>query len=101
MASEYVLVALAREVRARARNRCEYCQTPADYAPEPFEMEHITPRAIGGATDTGNLAFACGGCNGYKGARTTGTDAEQAKLSRYFTRTTTSGASISHGAATF
>ena len=84
MASEYVPVALAREVRERARNRCEYCQTPADYAPEPFEMEHITPRAIGGATDADNLALACGGCNGYKGARTTGTDAETGEIVALF-----------------
>ena len=84
MASEYVPVVLAREVKARARNRCEPCQTPADYAPEPFEMEHITPRAIGGATDAHNLALACGGCNGYKGARTTGTDAEIGKVVALF-----------------
>ena len=84
MASEYMPVALAREVRTRARNRCEYCQTPAAYAPEPFEMEHITPRALSGATDTDNLALACGGCNGYKGARTTGTDAETGEVVALF-----------------
>ena len=77
-------VALAREVRLRAHNRCEPCQTPADYAPEPFEMEHITPRAIGGVTDADNLALACGGCNGYKGARTMGTDAETGEVVALF-----------------
>lgn len=74
MASEYVPVALARAIKTRARNRCEYCQTPADYAPEPFEMEHIEPRSLGGATASDNLALACGGCNGYKGARTSARD---------------------------
>lgn len=76
MASEYVPVALTREVRTRALNRCEYCQTPAAYAPEPFEMEHIELRSAGGATASDNLALACGGCNGYKGARTFATDEE-------------------------
>ena len=47
-------------------------------------MEHITPRAIGGATDIDNLALACGGCNGYKGARTTGTDAETGEVVALF-----------------
>ena len=73
-----------REVRERARNRCEYCRTPADFAPEPFEMEHITPRTEGGATVAANLALACGGCNGHKGARTSATDPESHEIVALF-----------------
>ena len=50
MTDSYVYATLAREVKERARNRCAPCQTPADYAPEPLDMEPTEPHANGGTT---------------------------------------------------
>lgn len=57
---------MARAVAERAGHLCEYCQTRKDFSASPFCIEHIRPRAIGGATVLDNLAFACAGCNGHK-----------------------------------
>lgn len=51
-------------VDVRAAGRCEYCRrykimTGALF----FEVEHIMPRALGGATTPDNMAFACRRCN--------------------------------------
>jgi len=50
----------------RADGRCEYCKSPAFYAPDPFSVEHIQLRAAGGATELPNLAFSRQGCNNFK-----------------------------------
>lgn len=54
------------EVARRARNCCEYCQSQARFSPDPFSIEHITPRSRGGTPDPSNLALACQGCNSHK-----------------------------------
>ncbi len=46
--------------------RCEYCRSQARYATQSFSVEHILPRAQGGATRLDNLALACQGCNNHK-----------------------------------
>lgn len=74
MASEYIPVAVERLVIERARGRCEYCRLPEAFSSGSFEIEHIQPRSLGGATDADNLAFSCGGCNGFKGVKVSGTD---------------------------
>lgn len=51
---------------ARAKNRCEYCQSWRKYASQSFELEHIVPLSRGGETSLENLAYACGGCNRHK-----------------------------------
>jgi hypothetical protein len=61
-------------VAQRARYCCEYCLSQVHYAPDPFAVDHIVPRALGGANDLSNLAYACLGCNGRKFTRTTATD---------------------------
>ena len=55
-----------QNVIARAGGRCEYCLAPQKYSNAPLAVEHIYPVARGGLTVMGNLAFACGGCNGHK-----------------------------------
>jgi len=50
----------------RAEGRCEYCHTPQKYCPDPFSVEHIRPKSLGGGTDETNLALSCQGCNGHK-----------------------------------
>ena len=59
----------------RAQGCCEYCYSQAAFSPSPFEIEHIMPKALGGANTVDNLAFACSGCNMSKGVRIEGTDA--------------------------
>jgi hypothetical protein len=39
-----------------------------------FHVEHVVPKAAGGADEADNLALACPGCNLAKSDRTTGTD---------------------------
>ena len=50
----------------RARERCEYCQTPLDFFIDPFVTEHIIPKSQGGKSDLLNLALSCQGCNSFK-----------------------------------
>ena len=63
---------LARRVRRRAGNACEYCHLPAAVHPTPFEIEHVIPRQHGGATVFANLAYACLRCNRHKGPNVSG-----------------------------
>src|SRR5438552_11129990 len=54
------------KVARRAGYRCEYCLCPSRYSPDPFSVEHVRPKALGGGATLSNLALACQGCNGYK-----------------------------------
>ncbi len=58
--------ALKAFVINRSGGYCEYCQSPADFATEPFSIEHILPRSKKGLDTADNLAYACIGCNVYK-----------------------------------
>jgi len=62
----YIAVETQRAVIERAHGCCEYCQSRADYATEPFAVEHIVPISRGGTSELSNLAFSCSGCNGHK-----------------------------------
>jgi hypothetical protein len=55
-----------RQVAERAGRRCEYCLSPAGYAPDSFAVEHIVPRVRRGRTVLSNLAYSCQGCNNHK-----------------------------------
>lgn len=57
-----------------ARRCCEYCRAPSRYSTSPFSVEHIIPRARGGATVSDNLAYACQGCNSFKYTKTSAID---------------------------
>jgi hypothetical protein len=50
----------------RAGACCEYCQSQARFATQPFSVEHIVPLSRGGKTALDNLALACQGCNNHK-----------------------------------
>ncbi|MCB0200748.1 MAG: HNH endonuclease [Anaerolineae bacterium] len=66
MPRAYISSEKTRTVIARAQNRCEYCQSPAEYATDTFAVDHIRPVSRGGTNDLDNLALACTGCNGRK-----------------------------------
>ena len=66
--------ALRAIVRERSGRRCEYCQSQERFSYSPFVVEHIIPRALGGATLLDNLAYACAGCNGHKAVKSTARD---------------------------
>ena len=59
---------LRRSVRERAGERCEYRLALERLSFQSHQMEHIVAQKHGGATDAGNLALSCIGCNQCKGA---------------------------------
>jgi hypothetical protein len=63
-----------QEVLERACGCCEYCRSQVRFAMQPFAVDHIIPKSLGGATVSENLALACSGCNAHKYTRTDGLD---------------------------
>ena len=63
-----ISAALRREVRARARERCEYCLLADSQAIGPHEPDHLIALKHGGETSSANLVLACLDCNRFKGA---------------------------------
>jgi hypothetical protein len=49
--------------------RCRYCGRPGSAPDVVLHVDHVVPRAAGGATDEGNLLTACEECNLGKGTR--------------------------------
>jgi hypothetical protein len=76
MARPRVSAATRRLVFSRANHICEYCRGREDHGMDFFDVEHIIARAQGGSDNPENLALACGGCNGFKGAKLTSIDPE-------------------------
>ena len=66
--SDEIGAALRRAVRARARQRCEYCGLPDSAAVFPHEPDHIIALKHGGMSTAANLAYACFECNRAKGS---------------------------------
>jgi 5-methylcytosine-specific restriction endonuclease McrA len=67
--------ATRRRVRARANNRCEYCDLPQEaHQFFGFHIEHIIPKQHGGTDNSANLALACHHCNHHKGPNLAGLD---------------------------
>ncbi|MBC8160189.1 MAG: HNH endonuclease [Roseiflexaceae bacterium] len=48
---------LRLRVAKRANERCEYCISPARYAPQRLSVEHVLPRVKGGTNRFENLAL--------------------------------------------
>lgn len=67
---------MARAVRIRAKECCEYCLLPQASQEATFHIDHILPRAAGGETVETNLALACVSCSLRKGARTHSIDSD-------------------------
>jgi HNH endonuclease len=71
---------LAKLIRTRAGNACEYCHLPVP----PFHIEHIIARQHGGLTVEANLALSCVKCNYHKGPNISGIDPESLQIVRLF-----------------
>jgi ATP adenylyltransferase len=64
MAEGYISGTLRYEVLKRARFRCELCGISAE--DKALQVDHIVPRAKGGADDISNLQALCYTCNAMK-----------------------------------
>jgi len=71
-------------VRQEAGNRCGYCRSHQDYVLCFLEIDHIVPKAAGGADREDNLWLACRMCNHYKGTQTRALDPLSGRLVRLF-----------------
>ena len=75
---------LARRVRTRAGECCEYCLLPQFASSIPFEIDHIIAQKHHGATVEENLALACFYCNSAKGPNIAGLDTVDKAVVRLF-----------------
>ncbi len=60
----------------RAAHACEYCRLPQASQVATFHVDHVLPRARGGATTSDNLALACPQCNAKKSSHVEAVDPE-------------------------
>ncbi len=70
---------LSHQIAERAGRRCEYCKTPQVVTAQPFHLDHIIPRSLGGKATLDNLCYACPRCNYLKGAQTKEIDPQTGK----------------------
>jgi hypothetical protein len=75
---------IVRQVRERARERCEYFHIPTSLYPLPFTADHIIARQHGGLTVLENLSLSCLHCNRHKGPNIAGRDQQTGQLVRLF-----------------
>lgn len=66
--TSYVGASLRREVAARAGGFCEYCLIHESDTYLGCQVDHVISEKHGGATESGNLAYACTCCNRAKGS---------------------------------
>ena len=76
MPRDYLPVDVVRRVREAARHRYGYCLSPHRLVMARLEVEHVIPRARGGADDESNLWLSCPLCNRHKSDRTRAIDPE-------------------------
>jgi len=82
--SNHIPVRLARKVRERANDCCEYCHLSQEWQEATFHIDHVTPKAAGGKTALNNLALACVTCSLRKGARVTAREPRSGKPVKLF-----------------
>ena len=72
----YISPSLRRQVRQRARNRCEYCLIHQDDMIPAHEVDHIYAEKHGGGTVAVNMCLSCYHCNRFKGTDLASLDPE-------------------------
>jgi hypothetical protein len=65
-----------QRVTVAAKHRCGYCLSSELIVGTAFEIDHIFPFSLGGATEELNLWLACSACNDHKLDRVTAVDPE-------------------------
>lgn len=75
---------LAKEIKQRAEERCEYCHVPQAVIGQAFHLEHIIPRSRGGQNKLNNLVFSCAHCNLAKSKKARAIDPLTKKTTRLF-----------------
>ena len=75
---------LRSQIRQRAGLRCEYCHLPESVAELRFQADHVVAEKHGGATELGNLCWACFRCNSHKGPNLAGLDERTGEMARLF-----------------
>jgi hypothetical protein len=75
---------LEREVRRRARDRCEYCHLPEWASEIKHVADHIIAQQHHGPTTDKNLALCCGRCNQHKGPNLSGIDPATGRITALF-----------------
>jgi hypothetical protein len=58
--------------------------SPEDHSPSSFSVEHIVPKSEDGATELGNLALSCQGCNNHKFTATAAVDPTSGRPARLY-----------------
>lgn len=84
MSESRVTAQQKKAVAERANGCCEYCRSQARFAIQPFSIEHIIPRSLGGETTLDNLALACQGCNNHKYNKTEGRDLISGDITSFY-----------------
>lgn len=84
MSRTRISASLRREVRERARERCEYCLLAESQVFFPHEPDHLIALKHGGRTLSENLAWACFDCNRFKGANIASIDGVTGELAPFF-----------------
>ena len=79
-----VNAALRKEVRRRAKDRCEYCLMPVEFDTLPACIDHIIALKHLGPTIATNLALSCYHCNSFKGDNIAGLDPNNSQLTPLF-----------------
>ena len=54
---------VARQIKARDGGRCVYCGATEQTSGAHLHLDHLTPKAAGGADVASNLVLACRSCN--------------------------------------
>lgn len=54
---------VARQIKARDGHRCVYCGATQESSGAHLHLDHLVPRAAGGADTADNLVLACRSCN--------------------------------------
>ena len=75
---------LRAQTADRAYHVCEYCLIHEDDTFWGCQVDHIISRKHGGATEPGNLAWACASCNNCKGSDLGTLTGPRSELTRLF-----------------
>lgn len=70
---------VARLIRERDGHACAYCGRTAEQSGSHLHLDHLTPKAIGGADEASNLRLACRRCNSARQALTLNVWAHKAR----------------------